>query len=146
MATYDSMTIAITSPPELVSTITGGIVLAFTPPRGKVRVMDRDLPGVGSMVHFLGPSPRNYSASIRLQSETFVGLETKDLAWSNIDGCICTVTITPRTDGGASTRSSQSLTNMLAAIREVAPPVSSGDQYSRMLVVDFKQITPVGVP
>jgi hypothetical protein len=146
MSSNDLLSITVTYPPELVSTVTGGILLAFTPPRGKLRTMDRDLPGVGSMIHFLGPAPRLYSASIRLESTTFEGLETKDEAWGNIENCLCTVTVTPRTDGGSNARKSQLLTNMLATIREVYPPISSGDQFSRTITMDFKQVTPVGVP
>lgn len=146
MATHDTLSISITAPPELVSTIAGEILLAFTPPRGKVRTMDRDLNGVGSMIHFLGPAPRTYSASVRLESTTFAGLETKDLAWSNIDGCLCTVTITPREGDDVSVRTAQSFTNMLAAIRDIAPPISSGDLFSRMITIDFKQVAPHGVP
>lgn len=146
MASYDGISIAITAPPEMVSNVTGGILLAFTPPRGKVRTMDRDLPGVGSMIHFLGPAPRQYSAAVRLQSTTFTGLETKDSQWANIDGCLCTVTVTPRDESDTNARSAQSLTNMLAAIREVSPPISSGDMFSRMITIDFKQVAPQGVP
>lgn len=146
MATYDAITLAITAPPDLVSNVTGGILMAFTPPRGKVRTMDRELPGIGDMVHFLGPAAKIYKAAIRLESTTFDGLEAKDEAWSGADGCICTVTITPRSGTSDSNRSSQTLTNMLAALSDVSPPVSSGDLFSRVLVFEFKKLTPIGVP
>lgn len=146
MASYDGITVEITAPPDLVSTVTGGILLAFTPPRGKVRTMERELFGIGSMVHFMGPAAKVYSASVRLEATTFEDLETKDSLWSGLDGCLCKVNITPREGSAANNRGSQTITNMLAALRDVSPPISSGDLFSRIMTFEFKSLTPIGVP
>lgn len=135
----DTITCAPNRPARYTSLDDGtGILISWANSGSAERTVDREFPGYGTVVHYLGFGSILYSATIRLTAASFDLCVAEVQKWLNLKGCICDVTI----DGN--NRADETHANMkLDSVSQGRYYTSTGECSNTISVV-FKKITQLG--
>lgn len=139
MADYSTITCSPNRPARYTSLDdAGGALITWANSGSAERTVDREFPGYGTVVHYLGLGSTVYSGRVRVSSSTFAGCETEVGKWLSLKGGICDLTIT------GVTRTDASLSNMKLDAVSHGPYIQGSGETSNTLDVVFKQITQLG--
>lgn len=115
-----------------------GALMSWANSGSAERTMDREFPGYGTVVHYLGFGSTVYTGKVRVTSATYSGCQSEVSKWLSLKGAICDVTI------AGITRDDETHNHMKLDAVSHGPFIQGSGETSNMIDVVFKKITQLG--